>query len=132
MPDNEKQQRDTKQRRLVYEVVMKRCDHPNADEIYADVHAADDKISKGTVYRNLNVLSENGEIRHVKVPGADRYDRTLGEHYHILCSVCGMVTDAPIDYIAVNDDYVAAQTGFLIKRHRTVFEGVCPDCQKKK
>lgn len=131
MPHKEKQQRDTKQRRLVFDAVLHRRDHPTADAIYADVHAADDKISKGTVYRNLNVLSQNGEILHVKVPGADRYDFTLTNHYHVICTECGRVEDAPIGYIAENDDTVAAGTGFVIQRHRTVFEGLCPDCRKK-
>ena len=131
MKDTDKQMRDTKQRRLVYDAVMNRCDHPNADDIYMDVYAKDNKISKATVYRNLKVLSETGDILHVKVPGADRYDSMLDNHYHIICTVCGTVIDSPIDYNYESDSFVEGKTGFKINRHRTVFEGICPECLKK-
>ena len=52
--------RETKQRRLVLQAVRSRHDHPTAEQIYEDVHATDPKISHGTVYRNLNCLSEDG------------------------------------------------------------------------
>ena len=131
MKENEKQQRDTKQRRLILETVISHGDHPDADDIYLDVHNTDEKISKGTVYRNLKLLSENGDIRHVKIPGTDRYDRTLPPHYHILCIGCGKVIDAPLEYTREFDGLISSQTGFIIKGHRMVFEGLCPECQKK-
>ena len=131
MKDSEKQQRDTKQRRLVYDSVMSRCDHPNADDIYTQAHAADPRLSKGTVYRNLKVLSENGDVLHVKIPGTDRYDRNVYPHYHVLCTVCGKVVDAPLVYSPELDAAVSENTGFAIDTHRTVFEGICPECQKK-
>lgn len=127
----EVKQRDTKQRRLVLQVVRDRYDHPTADDIYDSVHAIDSRISKGTVYRNLNILADNGEIRHVRVPGADRFDRTTEKHFHIQCTECGKVEDVPIDYMKEYDEVAARATGYRIKRHLTVFLGVCSDCQKK-
>ena len=126
-----KQTRDTKQRRLVLEAVRSRCDHPSADEIYIDVREKDGKISRGTVYRNLNVLSQSGEIRHIKVPAADRYDVRLDNHYHMFCVGCGTVIDAPLCYNEDFDKEVERDTGFKIERHRTVFEGLCPKCREK-
>lgn len=131
MADTVKQQRDTKQRHEVYDAVMSRCDHPSADDIYQEVRGTDEKISKGTVYRNLNLLSENEEITHVKVPGSDRYDSRLENHYHVICSVCSKVIDAPVFYNPDFDRSVEEQTGFSIKRHRTIFEGICPECTRK-
>ena len=130
MKDTEKQ-RDTRQRRMVYEAVLKHHDHPDVDQIYLDVNAVDPKISKATVYRNLRILSENGLITHVKMPGADRYDFTLKNHDHMICVVCGRVTDAPIEYSEEDDRQIERETGFRIHRHQTIFEGVCPECQAK-
>ena len=130
MKKTEKNMRDTKQRRLVYEAVTKRRDHPGADTIYLDLHAKDNKISKATVYRNLKLLSENGDIQHIEAPGADRYDVTVSRHYHIVCSHCGKMIDAPIPYYAENDSLIENQTGFKISGHRTLFEGICPECLK--
>ena len=68
------QYRNTRQRKIVLEAVQEHHDHPSADQIYLEIRAKDPRISRGTVYRNLNILSEEGQITHVKVPGADRYD----------------------------------------------------------
>lgn len=127
-----KQQRNSKQRQLILDTVMKRCDHPTADQIYLDIRAKDDKISRGTVYRNLGLLSKTGEITHVKVPAADRYDARLDRHYHLFCTGCGRVFDAPLQYHAEYDTQVAEESGFQINRHRMIFEGLCPECRKNK
>lgn len=126
------QNRNTKQRRLVLEAVKSHTNHPSADEIYLDVREKDDKISRGTVYRNLNILAEKGDICHVKVPAADRYDFRVDRHYHLFCTACGAVFDAPIAYQEQYDKQVEQQTGFHIDRHRMIFEGLCAACQSKK
>ena len=130
-----KQQRNSRQRQMVLDAVSTRCDHPTADQIYLDVRSKDDKISRGTVYRNLGVLSEDGEITNVKVPAADRYDSRLERHYHMFCTGCGGVFDAPLPYHEAYDLQIARQTGFQVTRHRMIFEGLCPAClaqQKEK
>ncbi len=126
-----KQTRNTRQRKLVEEAVKARKNHPTADEIYMDVRERDEKISRGTVYRNLNLLAESGEISHVRVPSADRYDFRLDRHYHTFCTGCGAVCDSPVPYTEEYDRLTEEATGFRITRHRTVFEGLCPECQKK-
>ena len=126
-----KEQRNSKQRRIILDAVTARCDHPTADQIYLDVRAIDGKISRGTVYRNLGILSENEEITNVKVPAADRYDSRCDRHYHIFCTGCGRVFDAPLSYHAEYDGQIEEETGFQIHRHLLIFEGLCTDCRKK-
>jgi len=125
-------QRNSKQRQIILNAVMSRCDHPTADQIYFDVRTKDNKISRGTVYRNLRILSGNGEITNVKVPSADRYDSRLGRHYHIYCISCGKVFDAPLDYHIEYDEQIEKKTGFQINRHRLIFEDLCLECKNKK
>lgn len=126
-----KKQRNTKQKSMIMEAVASRCDHPTADQIYSDLREKDDKISRGTVYRNLGILTEDGNIASVKVTAAERYDPRLDRHYHMLCTVCGKVTDAPMHYQEVFDKKMEEDTGFQIGRHRIVFEGICPECRKR-
>ena len=57
-----KQQRNTRQRQLVLDVVRGRRDHPTAEQIYQSVREQDAHVSRGTVYRNLNLLCDNREI----------------------------------------------------------------------
>ena len=127
-----KQQRNTKQRQLVLDAVRARCDHPSADQIYLDVRAIDGRISRGTVYRNLNVLVQQGEVLQVKLPHTDRFESHLDTHYHLLCTGCGAVCDVPMPYHENLDQQAAEKTGYVIERHRAVFEGRCPDCRRKK
>ncbi len=124
-------QRSTRQRRLVLDAVRARCDHPSAEQIYRDVRAVDDKISRGTVYRNLNVLEQSGEILHVKLPVTDRYEVRADRHDHMICSRCHAVCDVPIPYDEALDERATGETGYLVLRHRVVFEGLCPDCREK-
>ena len=124
------QRRNTRQRQLVLDAVYARCDHPTAEDIYLDVHAQDERVSRGTVYRNLNLLEANGSIMAVRAPGAVRFDRRTDAHNHVICRVCGRVDDAPLPYDEAADGLVASQTGFAVWAHSTLFEGVCPDCQK--
>lgn len=123
-----KQQRMTKQKRLILEIAQSHHDHPTADQLYLEVRAADGRISRGTVYRDLEQLSESGDLLYVKVPGANRYDSRLDYHYHIVCRSCGAVCDVPLPYQYETDRQLSAQTGFQVERHRTIFEGVCPAC----
>lgn len=123
-----KGKRTTRQRLQVLEAVRARRDHPTADQIYLDVRREDGKISRGTVYRNLAELAAQGEITHARLPGADRYDLRQDQHYHLYCTRCGQVVDAPIAYRPEDDAAVEQATGFQITRHRLVFEGLCPAC----
>ena len=76
------QRRNTRQRKLVLDAVRQSYNHPTADEIYNAVREQDDKISRGTVYRNLNLLADAGEILSIKTPGGSRFDRTIEPHAH--------------------------------------------------
>ena len=71
------QRRNTRQRKLVLDAVRQSYNHPTADEIYNVVRAQDDKISRGTVYRNLNLLADAGEILSIKTPGGEEELRRL-------------------------------------------------------
>ncbi len=123
-----RKQHNSRQRKLILDIVASRHDHPTADQIYLDVRTQDNQISRGTVYRNLGILSENGEIANVKVPAADRYDSRLDRHYHMFCTGCKRVFDVPLEYQEQYDEQVEKETGFKISRHRLVFEGFCEEC----
>ncbi len=94
------QRRNTRQRKLVLDAVRQSYNHPTADEIYNVVRAQDDKISRGTVYRNLNLLADAGEILSIKTPGGSRFDRTIEPHAHIICTSCSRVIDVPLPFDA--------------------------------
>lgn len=127
------QRRNTQQRQLVLDAVRSRCDHPTAEDIFAAVRQRNDRISRGTVYRNLNVLIQEGAIASVKVAGgADHFDRRCDEHGHLVCTGCGAIVDVPLPDAAAFDREAERRTGYVVTGHRTVLEGLCPSCQAKR
>lgn len=124
------QRRQTRQRQLVLQAVQAHRDHPSVQSICQTVHQSDPGISQATVYRNLALLAQEGKVLHIKVPGADRFDLRADPHDHVLCLCCGQVVDASTAYDPAQDVAVARETGFCIRRHQTLFEGICPCCQR--
>lgn len=123
--------RNTIQRTLVLDAVNRLKSHATADEIYEAVVQTHPRISKATVYRNLNQLADDAEIQKLAMPdGPDRFDHILQRHYHAKCSRCGRVFDVEMDYMEDIIRLVKDAHGFAIDGHNLVFTGVCPSCQQ--
>jgi len=121
----------TTQRQIILEELAKVTSHPTASELYDMVRKRLPRIGLGTVYRNLELMADNGMILKLEVGGTQkRFDATTTPHYHIRCSCCGKVDD--IDIPVLNDLAAAAakNTSYQILGHHIEFTGVCPDCQK--
>lgn len=126
------EKRNTIQKQLVLDAVSELANHPTADAVYDMIAKTHPTVSRATVYRNLGSLSEDGRLRHIRMPGgADRFDHCLTDHCHIECNRCGALADAPIVHETTLDAMVATQTGFTSVSHDTVYHGICPICSKK-
>lgn len=124
--------RSTNQRQVILEMIKKSNSHPTADDIYESVRKRLPKISLGTIYRNIEILYENGLIEKIgPLSNQMRYDGITKNHYHIRCIRCGKVVDAPVETINRLDDKVRRQTDYMIMGHRLEYIGICPDCRKK-
>lgn len=121
----------TQQRQVILEELQKVNSHPSADEVYEMVRKRIPRISLGTVYRNLEILSELGEIQKLELGGdLKRFDWNPAKHYHIRCMHCGRVDDAPIAPLNRIEDELYGATVYTIIGHRLEFEGLCPACSK--
>ncbi len=122
--------RNTVQRRIVLNAVRSLPIHPTAEEIYSHVAEEHPNISKGTIYRNLNLLADQGEVLRVRIPdGADRYDYKTERHYHVRCIRCGRVFDVDMPCREDILEGITDSHGFIFTDFDIVFTGVCPDCQ---
>lgn len=122
--------RNTIQSSLVFETVNKLQSHATADEIYKEIIKIYPTISRGTVYRNLQRLSEMGEIRKMEIPGhADRFDHLCSDHYHARCVKCGRVFDVDMEYIPDLEKTVRDTCGFVFTGHDILFKGICAKCK---
>ena len=122
----------TTQRQIILEELSKVKTHPTASELYDMVRKRLPRIGLGTVYRNLELMAENGMVLKLEVGGTQkRFDATTHTHYHIRCTDCGKVDD--ID-TPVMDDLVreaANATAYEVLGHHIEFSGRCLACQKK-
>ncbi|MGN1084105.1 MAG: transcriptional repressor, partial [Lachnospiraceae bacterium] len=83
----------SRQRDAILEYLRSTASHPTADTVYENVREKIPNISLGTVYRNLNMLAESGEVLRLSCGGtSDRYDGCVKPHYHFLCRSCGNVS----------------------------------------
>lgn len=122
--------RNTIQRSLVFEAVNRLQCHATADEIYEDIVREHPHISRATVYRNLNMLSEAGEIRKLEMPGgADRFDHICRDHCHVRCEKCGRVFDVDMDFVAGLEKNIRDSRGFEFTGYDIIFRGICPRCR---
>lgn len=123
--------RMTKQRRLILEELRRHNIHPTADVLYEQVRKKMPRISLGTVYRNLEILTALGEIQTLELSGSQkRYDGNPSKHYHIRCLHCGRVDDAPIAPLNRLEDELYDATVYTIMGHRLEFVGLCPKCSQ--
>ncbi len=121
----------TTQRQIILEELSKVKTHPTASELYDMVRKRLPRIGLGTVYRNLELMAENGMILKLEVGGTQkRFDATTEDHYHIRCSRCGRVDDIDIPVIDSLVESAAKSTSYQILGHHVEFTGICPDCQK--
>ncbi len=127
------ERRNTIQKDLVLKTVLELKRHLTADEVYESIKKDHPRIGKGTVYRNLGILVEEGAIQKVDIPnGPDRFDFTLKKHYHVRCIECGNVFDVDMDEIPDLSKKIHDTHGMQFLNYDILFKGICPACRENK
>jgi Fur family ferric uptake transcriptional regulator len=99
----------------------------------AQVHERAGRVCDGlgiaTVYRNIKLLLDSGEIKAVTLPDGDtRYESaSLGHHHHFQCRGCGRVFDLDECPVELRHGQTLAG-GFIVNGHELTLFGVCPEC----
>ncbi len=121
----------TTQRKIILDELSKVKTHPSAIEVYDMVRKRLPRISLGTVYRNLELMSASGMIMKIEASGTlKRFDATTRPHYHIRCSCCDRLDDINMPVSTSIADMAAGRTSYQILGHHIEFSGLCPDCQQ--
>ena len=122
----------TRQRKAILEEIKSANLHPTADEIYKMVRRRLPRISLGTVYRNLEILSESGVVKKLDIGGTQkRFDGNPENHYHVRCIDCGRVEDIPVKSVTIIEDVFHDVCDYQITGHQLVLVGLCPVCKKR-
>lgn len=125
------ERRNTVQKQLVLDAVRSLKNHPTAEEVYMLISKDHPSVSKGTVYRNLNILSCEKQILKIEIPnGPDHFDHTLNKHFHMNCINCKKVEDVSMDEMDMSN--LIHDNGHLIMDYDIIFKGICCNCLDKK
>ena len=123
--------RKSKQKEAILRILRGTHSHPTAEWLYEEVRREIPRISLGTVYRNLRLLRQDGEISELDFAGAQsRFDGNTQNHDHFVCEQCGRMFDVEGPDDKAMDDGVVQKTGFKVTHHRLEFRGLCEDCQR--
>ena len=120
--------RYSRQREMITEIIKSRCDHPTADMIYNTARERDANISLGTVYRNLKLLADEGEI--VTLETEDKkihYDGDTSRHSHFICSECGKIIDL---FKPAETPKEIKELGLSVSGEKCIYYGSCNNCRK--
>lgn len=123
--------RSTRQRDLILKIVRSSRSHPTADWIYQEARKQMPNISLGTVYRNLKLLAQRGQIiAHRYGANPTRYESNTAKHYHIRCVACGRVEDLPLSVLKGVERRVSRSVNYRVLEHRLEVLGTCADCSE--
>lgn len=121
----------TRQRDAVLQVIREREDHPTANEIFQAARLRLPTISYATVYNSLRFLKEAGLVHEIKFgDSASRYDRETERHDHAICNNCGKLVDFDLAQAADLLQAAARKSRFKAESVHLTLRGLCPDCRK--
>ena len=122
----------TAQRRVVFDALLARDDHPTAESLYDDVRRRLPEINRATVYRTLDRLVSLGLATRVHRVGlAARFDPNVERHDHAVCVRCGAMEDldpAPSGDLA-REVPALARRGFEVLGRSVQVQVLCPACR---
>jgi Fur family transcriptional regulator, ferric uptake regulator len=122
----------TEPRRHVAELISAREGHFTAADLIDDARARRLGIGRATIFRALDLFTELTLLERVDLPsGGHAYVPCLprGHHHHVVCSVCGRVTEVEDLGLAGAIEEIERRSGWQVESHRLELYGRCPRCR---
>ena len=118
----------TKYGEQILTIVMRKGEHPTAEQVFMEMKTNNPKIAQGTVYNNLNALVDEGRIIRISEPGfPDRFDNTT-RHDHMVCIKCGRLADVKLPDFT---EEIERNSGEKIISYDLRIRYICPECRNK-
>ena len=122
--------RNTVQKQLIFNAVKELNSHATAEQVVAYLLEKHPAIGRATVYRNLNRMTESGElIKIASCYGSTHYDHNSYAHTHFICKDCKRIFDIDADYSHLLEMHNNKE-GFDITGFHVTFSGICWKCKK--
>lgn len=117
--------RITPERKLLLEIIERNA-HLDAEQIYRIAQKERPQIGLATVYRTLTLLKELGIVCTTDLgENHCHYEVCSDDHLHLICSVCGRITDISVPKALLK---AADQEQFTVERVHFEIFGICQTC----
>ncbi len=103
----------------------------SAQQIHAELRSQGEQVGLTTVYRHLQVLTEDGTVDTIRDASGEtlyRRCRSDAHHHHLTCRRCGASVEVEGRAVERWAEQVAAEAGFTDVGHTVELFGLCPDC----
>jgi Fur family ferric uptake transcriptional regulator len=123
-------QRRTRQRAAVDEILHDLSEFRTAQQIHDELRHKGEGIGLTTVYRNLQLMADAGELDVIRTAdGEAAYRRcSTGHHHHLVCRTCGRTVEVTGPAVERWAAAVAERHGFRDVSHELEIFGTCGDC----
>jgi Fur family peroxide stress response transcriptional regulator len=120
----------TPQRLAIYELLAADDSHLSAEDIFRRLKPNMPSLSRGTIYRTLELFEEQGLVSRLHALGdLALFEADMDPHHHLICVECRRVTDVHEPHLQTPTLSRKALGGFRVLSHRLHVMGVCPSCQ---
>lgn len=120
----------SQQRNCILNIVVSNPIHPTVEQVYEIARRSYPNISLGTVYRNLNQLSEHGILKKIcSSYGSVRFDGRTDPHFHMVCTHCGKVFDVELEELLSIKEKLSDMYGFDVINYEVSIQGICKECK---
>ena len=125
--------RNTPQRKIIMKALTSQKNHPSASLVYEHIHTEYPSISKATVFRVLKQEAADNTVMRIPCgDGEARYEIKAPAHYHMRCTECGKVIDAPAGLMPELSKPECGCEDFEILGHNLEFYGICGLCRNRR
>ncbi len=126
--------RSTRQKRLILSILEQSAGPLTPAEIYRMARKEQPNLAISTVYRNLEMMQERGEVVRGQLENGESFYSPSGEHPHrhyMICRDCNRMQDLPECPLARLEQEIADTAGFVVTDHVVQIYGYCRDCAEK-
>jgi Fur family ferric uptake transcriptional regulator len=128
------QRRVTAQRAAIHEALRSAGGFRSAQELHDDLRGQGHSVGLATVYRELQSLSETGDIDLLVAPSGESIYRlclSRGHHHHLVCRSCGTSVEIASEEVERWARTAALSHGFSSVVHVAELYGVCAECTRR-
>ncbi len=128
--DSQPRQRNTRQRVAVAGLLAESDEFRSAQDIHAALRSRGASVGLATVYRNLGLMAELGEVDTLVRDDGETVYRQCSDvhHHHLVCRQCGRTVEVTGPAVESWANVVAAEHGFREVSHTLELVGLCSSC----